>query len=166
MKHLRDFRSTEFGAICFQLDAVQNVRKLERLVSEILELGACPSPVVETVGSANKKPIPLEEVKSLLEPVLSSIGMLTFQAAKTASRSNAPGIFFDSESVKRYIEPLREKFEGTIQIQGGITKDTIGEAVNIGAEFFVTGTEIFRNHGGLTPEQAVDEMLQKAVESL
>ena len=166
LEHLLDFKSTEFGAICFELDTVRNVRKLERLVSEILELGACPSPVVETVGSASKKPISPQEVKSLLEPILSRMGMLTFQAARTASRSNLPGGSFNGESVKKYMESLRQEFDGTFQIQGGITKDTVGEAIKIGAEFLVTGTEIFHNRRGLTSEQAIDEMLQKAAESL
>ncbi len=166
LEHLRDFRSTEFGAICFELDTTRNVKKLERLVGEILEMGACPSPVIETVDSANRKPISPQEVKSLLEPVLSSIGMLTFQAARTASRSNQPGGSFNSESVRKYMESLRQEFDGTFQIQGGITRDTVGEALRIGAEFLVTGTAIFRNLRGLACEQAMDEMLQKAAESL
>ncbi len=163
---LKDFRSIEFGAICFQLETVKSSAQLKRLVSEIAELGACPSPVIETVGSDNMKPIPIREVETLLKPVLPDIGMLTFQAAKTAARSNTPSGLFDSKSVRTYLAPLKAEFKGTIQIQGGITRDTIGEAVNLGAEFIVVGTEIFRNRRGLTPEQAVDEILQKAAESM
>jgi pentose-5-phosphate-3-epimerase len=164
--HLQDFKFIKFGAICFQLETIKSSAQLRRLVSEVIELGACPSPVIETVGSDNKKPMPIQEVETLLKPVLSDIGMLTFTAARTASRSNTLGGLFDSKSTMTYIEPLKQSFQGTIQIQGGITKDTISKAVNTGAEFLVTGTEIFRNRTGLTPEQAIDEMLQKAAESL
>jgi len=63
-------------------------------------------------------PRPKEEVFTLLEPVLHEIGMLTFQAAGTASRPNVSAGTFDKEKVGSYVEYFKERFSGTIQIQG------------------------------------------------
>ena len=51
---------------------------------------------------------------------------------------------------------------GTFQIQGGITTETIGDAMRLGAEFLVCGTQIFRNSQGLIPPQVVDRLLAEA----
>jgi len=164
--HLCKFDRIELGAVCFQLDVISGSEQLQELVHHILDIGACASPVIETVGSENLMPKPKEEILLLLEPVLPEIGMLTFQAAGTASRSNLPAGTFNKEGVGSYIRHVKESFTGTFQMQGGITTSTIGEAVRMGAEFLVSGTQIFRNQRGLTAPQVIDQMLVEAAEAL
>jgi pentose-5-phosphate-3-epimerase len=92
--------------------------------------------------------------------------MLTFQAAATAARSNHPAGVFARDAVLAYLAPLKPAFAGTIQFQGGITTETVGAAVGVGAEFLVAGTQIFRNRGGLTPPQVVDALRRAAAAAL
>jgi pentose-5-phosphate-3-epimerase len=161
---LRKFEDIPLGTVCFQLDAVQEPAALEALVDQIAAMGACASPVVETVGTANRPPLSVEAAFALLEPVLPEIGMLTFQAAGTAARSSQGGGRFDH--VAPYVARARHSFDGTFQIQGGITTETIGEAVRLGAEFLVCGTQIFCNAEGLTPPEVVDRLLAEAARAL
>ncbi len=165
-RHLYEFEHIALGAVCFQLEVIVGPKQLQELVDHILELGVCASPVIETVGSENFKPTPPREIFTFLEPALSKIGMLTLQAAGTASRSNiAPGTFA-KEQVAPYIEWAKRSFSGAIQIQGGITTNTIQEAVRMGAEFLVSGTQIFRNQEGLTAPEVIDIMLGEASKAL
>jgi pentose-5-phosphate-3-epimerase len=161
---LREFEDIPLGAVCFQLDAVQEPAALEALVHQIAAMDACASPVIETVGATNRPPPSVEAVFALLEPVLPEIGMLTFQAAGTAARSSQGGGRFDR--VAPYIARIRRAFAGTIQIQGGITTETIGEAVKLEAEFLVCGTQIFCNAEGLTPPEVVDRLLAETARAL
>ena len=165
-RHFYRFERIEPGAICFQLDVISDSAQLKELIRHIRDIGACASPVIETVGSENLIPKPKEEVFTLLEPVLHEIGMLTFQAAGTASRSNVSAGTFDKEKVGSYVECFKERFSGTIQLQGGITPSTIREAVKLGAEFLVSGTQIFRNQKGLAPPDVIDIMLMEAAKAL
>ncbi|MBI5961340.1 MAG: hypothetical protein HY866_21555, partial [Chloroflexi bacterium] len=100
------------------------------------------------------------------EPHLPQIGMLTFQAAGTASRSTVAAGAFARDRAAAYIACLQPGFRGTIQVQGGITVETIGAAVQTGAEFLVAGTQIFRHRDGLTPPQVIQAMLHAAAEAL
>jgi pentose-5-phosphate-3-epimerase len=159
-EHLRDFESIPLGAICFQLDALQDADQLTALIRQILDLGACASPVIETVGTDHLLPRSPIEVRALLDPALPQIGMLTFQAAGTAARSNLAAGVFARDQVAAYSDCLRPGFSGTIQIQGGITADTASVAVALGAEFLVAGTQLFG--GDLAPSQVIDLMLQAA----
>ena len=165
-QHLREYQHIKLGAICFQLDAVFEPRRLAALVEQIRTMGACPSPVIETVGSERLQPQAVGDVLKLLGPVLPHMGMLTFQAAGTASRSDRPAATLATGLVRPYIESLQREFAGTIQIQGGITTGTVGQAVGLGAEFLVCGTQLFRNPEGLTPDQVIRAMLQAAAETL
>jgi pentose-5-phosphate-3-epimerase len=164
LRHLRDFEHIPLGAVCFQLDAVREPERLTALVEQIRGMGACASPVIETVGAESKPPLPAAEACAALEPVLSQIGMLTFQAAGTAARSHLPAGVFASAQVKATIDALTAGFSGTIQIQGGIRIETVGAAVALGADFLVAGTQLFR--GELAPAQVVDLMLAAAADTL
>jgi pentose-5-phosphate-3-epimerase len=165
-EHLAAFTRVPFGAVCFQLDAVDDARALVDLVNSILDMGSCPSPVVETIGTGQEAVATREEVLETLDPVLSTIGMLTFQAAGTASRSSTARGALALDSARSYIDFLCSKFDGTIQLQGGVKTETIAQAVQLGAEFLVCGTEIFRNSEGKTPDQVVDGMLEAAAGAL
>jgi pentose-5-phosphate-3-epimerase len=156
-RHLRDFEHIPLGAVCFQLDAVPEPEQLVALVDQIDAMGACASPVIETVGNAQRAPLPETTVRTWLEPVLPRIGMLTFQAAGMASRSNLPAGAFAYDQVKAAIDALTPDFSGTVQIQGGIKIETAGAAAAAGADFLVAGTQLFR--GSLRPGQVVDLML-------
>lgn len=162
--HLREFETIPLGAVCFQLDAVQQPTALKALVHQIAEMGACASPVVETVGTENRPPLSVEAAFALLEPILPSVGMLTLQASGTAARSSQGDGRFDH--VAPYIARARRMFDGTFQIQGGITTEAIGEAARLGAEFLVCGTQIFRNAQALAPPQVVDCLLIEAASAL
>jgi pentose-5-phosphate-3-epimerase len=162
--HLREFEAVPLGAVCFQLDAVQEPTVLWALVHQIVEMGACASPVIETVGTENRPPLSVEVAFALLEPILPSVGMLTFQASGTATRSRHGEGRFDR--VAPYIARARRAFDGTFQIQGGITTETIGEAVRLGAEFLVCGTQIFCSAQGHTPPGVVDHLLIEAASVL
>ena len=165
-RRLREFEGTGVGAVCLQAEVIESARQLEELVEQILGLGACASPVIETVGSENFVPPPVEDVLAFLEPVLPRVGMLTVQAAGTTSRSNLPAGIFDRERVRSYLETISRRFEGTIQLQGGIRTETVAEATRLGAEFLVCGTEIFRNRDGLRALEVIDLMLEEAARGL
>ncbi len=162
----RAFAHIPFGAVCFQLDAIADRYELAALVDTILTAGACASPVIETVGAGMKPPAEPQAVWELLEPTLPRIGMLTFQAAVTASRSNTPRGTFAADALRAYIEAMRPDFTGVIQVQGGVTTRTVGEVVRLGAEFLVCGTEIFRHPQGHRPAEVIGEMLENAARSL
>ena len=166
LQRLQEYDQLKLGAVCFQLDVISNERQLEKLVGYIIGRGACASPVIETVGSENLKPLPIDEVETLLEPVISRVGMLTFQAAGTAARSTQEAGAFGGQVLRDYVSRVKGIFGGTLQLQGGIKKDTIGDAVRLGAEFMVTGTEIFRNRDGQSPVQVIDQMLMEAAQAM
>ena len=134
-QRLREFEDAGVGAVCFQAEVIDDVRQLEELVEQIVGLGACASPVIEAVGSKTFTPPPQEEVLAFLEPVLPQVGMLTVQAAGTASRSNTPAGTFDSQRVRSYLAAIGPRFEGTIQLQGGISTYTVAEAADWGPSF-------------------------------
>jgi pentose-5-phosphate-3-epimerase len=163
-QHLRDFEPIPLGAVCFQLDAVPEPERLAALVEQIEALGACASPVIETVGNAKRAPLPEDTARAWLEPVLPRIGMLTFQAAGTASRSNRPAGAFAHDRVNASIDALTLRFSGTIQLQGGIKIETAGAAAAAGADFLVAGTQLFR--GRLRPAQMVDLILVAIADQL
>jgi len=165
-QHLQNFADVGPGAVCFQLEVVTSAEQLSDLVDRILAMGACASPVIETVGSEKLPPAPPERVLDILAPALSGVGMLTLQTAGTASRSNMIAGGFAGEQAKLYVEKIRRQFSGTIQVQGGITTSTVKEAVGLGAEFLVAGTQIFRNSQGLAPQEVVDAMLMEAARAL
>lgn len=165
-QHLTEYESAEADAVCFQLDTLHDDHQLAALIEAIRRLGACASPVIETVGSDHLKPSDPASVFSRLSPFFPRIGMLTLQTAGTTSRSNTSTGTFAFESARSYLTVLRQGFFGTLQLQGGITTQTIGAAVRLGTEFLVCGTEIFRNREGRAPEAVIDELLQQAAQAL
>jgi pentose-5-phosphate-3-epimerase len=162
--HIVEYENVGAGAVCFQLDSIPDSHVLGELITSIHRMGACASPVIETVGSENLKPREKEAVLALLEPVLAQVGMLTFQAAGTASRSDRQAGRFAFEQASSYVAFMKRAFRGTVQLQGGITTETIGEAVRLGTEFIVCGSEIFRNRDGRSPVVVIDRLLQRAAE--
>ena len=165
-QHFSDYQAVEADAICFQLESLPNGFQLAALIEMIQRSGACASPVIETVGSDGLVPPNPESVFSRLKPLLAEVGMLTLQVAGTTSRSNTAAGSLAIEQARAYIDALRPSFAGTLQFQGGITTRTIGQAVRLGAEFVVCGTEIFRNREGRTAEAVIDELLQQAAQAL
>jgi pentose-5-phosphate-3-epimerase len=166
LQHLAEYTNVGAGAICFQLDSVPERHMLAELIAQIHDLGACASPVIETVGTENLHPHSRETVLTFLAPLLDQIGMLTFQVAETASRSNAPAGQFAREQARSYISFIKQAFHGTIQLQGGMTTHTIGEAVRLGADFIICGSEIFRNWEGQPAETVIDDLLVRAADAL
>jgi pentose-5-phosphate-3-epimerase len=165
-EQLRAFAGLDFGAICFQLDVLRHPRDVMAMVDLIWDAGACASPVIETVGSGQIAPRTPAEVLALLEPALPRIGMLTMQAAGTASRSTQTQGVFSQGPAAQYIASLRPAVSGTLQLQGGVTTHTIGDVVRLGAEFLVCGTEIFHHPAGRTPPQVIDDLLEEAARAL
>jgi pentose-5-phosphate-3-epimerase len=165
-ERLSQYKDIEFGAVCFQLDSIQNPRYLNELIDMILGMGACASPVIETVCSENLQPRLKESVLEFVQPFFDKIGMLTFQMEKTASRSSGILGMLDRNEAKDYIRFIKKDFGGTIQMQGGITTSTISKAIRLGAEFLVCGTQIFRNKEGQAPERVIQEMLLEATKTL
>jgi len=166
LKHLRLYDHIELGAVCFQLEVLSDAGQLADLIDHIIGIGACASPVIETLGSDRMAPPPPQQVLHKLQPILESIGMLTFQAAGTAARSNQPVGTFAADQVRRFLDPFKQAFKGTIQIQGGIKIETVGKAIELGAEFLVIGTHMFQHPAGLSPIDVVDALLKQATEAL
>jgi len=165
-RHIEEIKHIRIGAICFQLEVVKSSEELKTIVEVITKLGACASPVIEIVGTDKFKPKSKEEVLEIISPSLNNIGMLTFQVAATGIRSNnTSGTMFSQETIE-YIRFLTANFNGTIQIQGGITTKTIGSAIKIGSEFLVCGTEIFNNKSGYSSQQVVESLLLQAEKEL
>lgn len=165
-QHFSDYQAVQADAICFQLESLPDGSQLAALIQAIQRSGACASPVIETVGSDGLVPPSPESVFCRLKLLLEEIGMLTLQVAGTTSRSNTAVGSLMVERARAYIEALRPAFTGTLQFQGGITTRTIGQAVRLGAEFVVCGTEIFRNREDRTAEDVIDELLQRASQAL
>lgn len=161
---LRNYADSGAGAVCFQLDSVPDGGALVELIDQIHAMGAAASPVIETVGTAERPAEPPETIAARLRPLLWQIDMLTLQAAMTASRSNQAGVMLDTARAEAYLKPLRPYFTGTLQIQGGITKETIKQAVKLGADFLVAGTQIFRS--GANPGDVIAQMLAAAAAEL
>jgi pentose-5-phosphate-3-epimerase len=165
-RHLEDVAHLAPGAICFQLEALASPGPVAQLINRIHALGAAASPVVETVGSDHLRPLPPDQARDLLMPVLPTLEMVTLQAAGTASRSNRPAGVFAQETAAAYLSGLRSAFTGTVQIQGGITTETIGAAVALGAEFLVCGTQLFRHHERAAARTVIDALLTEAADAL
>lgn len=165
-ERLRAYAHLPLGAVCFQLDAVREPGALTDLVAQINGLGACASPVIETVGNDTLVPDTPERVQESLEPVLTQVGMLTLQAAGTAARTSLPAGLFAHDQLARYLAVLRPGFGGTIQVQGGITTQTIGAAAGLGAEFIVVGTQLFHSRAGLTAPEMVAAFHAAAADGL
>lgn len=163
---LRDYAGIALGAVCIQLDAVPDPVRLGDLVAQIVESGACASPVIETTGTDALDPAPPDSVRAQLAPLYPQIGMLTLQAAATGTRSNLPAGVFAGDRVRRYLDALRPGFAGTVQLQGGITTATIPAAVQTGAAFLVAGTQILRNRDGLPPGDVIAQMHRAAAGAL
>lgn len=165
-QHLLEVKHLNLGAICFQLEVIKTQNELAKIIDLILSIGACVSPVIETVGSENFTPSTKETILQFLSPFLDKIGMLTFQLATTGVRSDQiTNLPFTNNSIE-YINFIGSHFSGTIQIQGGITTKTIGTAVKLGSEFFVCGTEIFNNKEDYSPQQVVRQLLANAHQTL
>ncbi|MFP4345515.1 MAG: hypothetical protein ACLFU8_12540 [Anaerolineales bacterium] len=162
---LRDYAGVGAGAVCFQLEAVA-APALEALVEEIRATGAVASPVIETVGSVNRPAEPVDAVLAKLEPVLRRVGMLTLQAVGTGARSSWSSPEAGQARLRSYATWIRSNFEGTLQIQGGITTATVGKMVELGADFLVCGTQIFRNPGGLPAHEVVAALIAEAGRAL
>lgn len=158
-RHLRAYETIPVGAVCFQLDAIRDAAELADLVAQIGAMGACASPVIETVGTDARGPVAPEQARALIEPVLPQIGMLTLQAAGTGTRSNLPAGAFARDQIAATLARLTPGFTGTIQFQGGITIETASAAAALGADFLVAGTQLFRHPGGLAAPDVVRAML-------
>ncbi len=165
-EHLLAMKHIRLGAVCFQLEVINTHNKLAKIIDLISSIGACVSPVIETIGSENFNPPTKEDILQFLSPFFNKIGMLTFQLLATGARSShITDQHFDKNSIE-YINFIGKQFPGTIQIQGGITTKTIGTAINLGSEFFVCGTEIFNNKEGYSPHEVVGQLLAASHQAL
>jgi hypothetical protein len=74
----------------------------------------------------------------------------------------------DVARVRRMVEgqSLRPGFQGTFQVQGGITTRTIGAAARSGAEFLVAGTELCYHPHGCASHVVAKAMLEEAADVL
>jgi ribulose-phosphate 3-epimerase len=52
-----------------------------------------------------------------------------------------------------------------LQVDGGISADTIGQAAEAGADTFVAGSAVYQARGGLDPEAAVAQLRRLATEA-
>lgn len=161
LRHVGDYARAA-GAVCFQLDGIADDAELASIIDTIRGAGACASPVIETQGTSSRPAAAPDVVAARLYPYLDQIGMLTLQAAATGARADQPGTVLATELVRAYLSPLRTGFNGTIQLQGGITVATIPQAVQLGGHFLVVGSQLFRNRNGYTPQQIIDAMLNAA----
>ncbi|MEQ8154904.1 MAG: hypothetical protein ABRQ25_08500 [Clostridiaceae bacterium] len=161
-RHIQDIKHIKVGAICFQLEVVKNSKELSEIIDEIMEAGACASPVIEVIGTEKFIPGTKQQVLKFISPFQDKIGMLTFQVETTGARSNnALGMLASNEAAD-YIDFFVNNFEGTIQIQGGITTKTISSAIKLGCEFLVCGTEIFNNKSGYSSTEVIENMLEQS----
>lgn len=166
LAHLNDYLSAPIGAVNFQLDAVPGREALAALIGAIRGMDAVASPVIETVGTPERPASPAEAVLAQLEPFLDEIGLLTFQSAGTAARSSQPQGVFNEQGLQPYLDRFLAAIPGALQIQGGITTKTIGKAVQMGADFVVCGTEIFRDPRERPPYRVVQDLLEAAANAL
>lgn len=63
------------------------------------------------------------------------------------------------EDVLNKIKRLRKQFEGPIQVDGGIGKETIESAAEAGADWFVSGSSVF---GANRPGDAARDLMSRA----
>lgn len=72
----------------------------------------------------------------------------------------------NSKEISDYINYFTRNFDGTVQMQGGITTETIKSAIKLGSEFLVCGTEIFNNKLGYSSMEVIENMLKEADKAL
>lgn len=92
-----------------------------------------------------------------VERVLESADRVDYLVAMTVQ----PG--FGGQSFRRDvlsdIERLSEHFSGPIQVDGGVDPETLPEAAQAGADWFVAGSAVF---GGEDPGRAVEQLRRAA----
>ncbi|WP_026885432.1 hypothetical protein [Clostridium beijerinckii] len=164
--HIKDIKHIKVGAVCFQLEVVKDYQELKEIINEIIEIGACVSPVIEVVGTDKFIPKTKKEILEFVLPFQDKIGMLTFQVEATGARSSNSSGMLNSKEIEEYINYFTRNFDGTIQIQGGITAETIRSAIKLGSEFLVCGTEIFNNKLGYSSVDVIENMLKEADKAL
>lgn len=164
--HIMDIKHIKIGAICFQMEVVKDSKELGEIVDEISKIGACASPVIEVIGTEKFVPKTKEEAFKFISPFQDKIDMLTFQVETTGARSSSSLGLLASNEVTDYISFFKNNFNGTIQIQGGITTKSMGLAVKLGGEFLVCGTEIFNNKFGYSSIEVIENMLEQAAKAL
>ncbi|MHC1683385.1 MAG: hypothetical protein AB6733_10595 [Clostridiaceae bacterium] len=166
LNKIKEIKNIKLGAVCFQLEVIKNSDNLSEIINEIIAIGACASPVIEVVGTEKFPPKPKEEILNFLLPYKDKIGMLTFQVESTGSRSNFASGMLSSDEISEYIKFFQGNFGETIQIQGGITISTLKQAIKLGSEFLVCGTEIFNNKFGYSSKEVITKMLEESSKAL
>ncbi|NRT77422.1 hypothetical protein [Clostridium beijerinckii] len=164
--HIKDIKHINVGAVCFQLEVVKDRQELKEIIDEIIEMGACVSPVIEVVGTDRFIPKTKKEILEFILPFQDKIGMLTFQVEATGARSSNSFGMLNSKEIADYINYFTRNFDGTVQMQGGITTETIKSAIKLGSEFLVCGTEIFNNKLGYSSMEVIENMLKEADKAL
>ncbi|SHI86176.1 beta/alpha barrel domain-containing protein [Propionispora hippei] len=158
LERWREYQGVSPAAVCYQLDAVPDPVYHRQLLDSINEQGSCASPVIEIFGSDSRPARAPADTFSQVQPFLRELPMLTFQAEATAARSSFAAGGLASFAVKEYIAYYQERYNGAIQLQGGVKPGTIRDAAALGADFLVCGTAIFRS-GTNSPAEMVDRLL-------
>jgi ribulose-phosphate 3-epimerase len=122
----------------------ESVVHLHRTLSRVRELGASP-------GVALNPSTPV----SAIEHVLDLVDMVLVMTVN-------PG--FGGQAYIATMEPkireLRARYDGDIEVDGGIGPDTITGAASAGANWLVAGTALYRDPDGL--EHAVKDLRTRA----
>jgi len=115
---------------------IETAPKPEALIKEIKKLGARPGIVVNP-------PTPISSIDKVLD-------LLDFVLIMSVNPGFAGQSFIDSALDK--LKALRKKFDGDIEIDGGINEKTGRLAREAGANVFVAGTYVF---GSKDPKKAI-----------
>lgn len=170
---LEQYQGLTFDAICYQWEVIPSAAYHRALLQHIAAYDACPSPVLEMtrlLPAAERGKTARGFARERAEALWRQLGcelppdsMLTFQVEATGSRSHAAvGGLYD-DAIIAALAFFRDVFPGTLQVQGGITTATVKQAVKLGMDFAVCGTQIFgtcdRN-----PAEIVERLLKNAAE--
>jgi ribulose-phosphate 3-epimerase len=140
-KYLKDFAEAGAHIICVHAEAVSD---LKQIVEQIKALG-----VKAAVSIKPKTPL------SAVDAVLDDVDMVLIMSVEPGFGGQG----FMPEVLPKVKELREKKPELDIQVDGGITKENIKQAVEAGANVFVAGSSIF---GKPDRAQAIKELREAA----
>jgi ribulose-phosphate 3-epimerase len=140
-KYLKDFAEAGAHIICVHAEVVSD---LKQIVEQIKALG-----VKAAVSIKPKTPL------SAVDAVLDDVDMVLIMSVEPGFGGQG----FMPEVLPKVKELREKKPELDIQVDGGITKENIKQAVEAGANVFVAGSSIF---GKPDRAQAIKELREAA----
>lgn len=149
-KYAVKFVGAGASMVSFHLEAVENDRKADDILSEIRLAGA-------KAGLVINPDIPVERLYPHLENADYFLIMSVF--AGFGGQKFIPETFAKIRNLKEYME--KQGIGRPIEVDGGVSKENVHALCEAGAEIFVAGSAIFKSE---CPGDYIAQMRQLAVD--